>query len=559
MRVQAVGEVVAVRMFGSLELRAGGARLGVRDLGGIKPRQLLEVLLLERGRMVPKDRIADLLWGERLPKKVATTIENYVSVLRRELDKALGFTLIVTEPGGYRLLRERLDTDVDRFDALLGKAASAAATIERRRALEAAVQLVDAELLADEPYAAWVLPQREHERARLLQALIDLAECCLEHGDPRAALDASRRGLDVEPSSERSYRAKMQAHLALGNRDDALRSYERCRTALSEHLGVSPTAQTAELHAAILRDDLQPAARLVRLGAGLPIGYADSRGARVAYQVVGEAPIDLVFSPSSVTNLGATWDDPMYAAFLRRLASMGRLILFDKRGTGLSDPAIDFPTVRERSEDLLAVLDAAGSRRAVLFGVCAGGALCAQFAADHRDRAAGLILHNSMARMLCDVDYPWGWTEENYQLFLAAFEQAWLGDGDGQVRRNPSLAENPRYRDWFARYVRLSANPWMARRLAELNAQLDVRDVLGAIDTPCLVICRTEDAWLDPANSAYLVEHIPGARLLELPGVDHDPWVGDTEDVLEATATFIEEVSQRSEPDDGAVTATEGA
>jgi pimeloyl-ACP methyl ester carboxylesterase len=129
---------------------------------------------------------------------------------------------------------------------------------------------------------------------------------------------------------------------------------------------------------------------------------------RIAYQVVGDGPVDLTFSPSHVTNLAATWDDSTYAAFLRRLASMGRLILFDKRGTGLSDPALDFPSPRERSEDLANVLDAVGSPGAVLFGVCGGGALCAHLAADHPERAAGLILFNSAARTLRSDDYPWG-------------------------------------------------------------------------------------------------------------------------------------------------------
>jgi pimeloyl-ACP methyl ester carboxylesterase len=185
------------------------------------------------------------------------------------------------------------------------------------------------------------------------------------------------------------------------------------------------------------------------------------------------------------------------------------------------------------------VLDAAGSERAALFGVCGGGALCAQFAADHPDRTAGLILHNSMARMLGDETYPCGWTDDRYADLLDSLDEAWLGNGDGLVRRNPGLAANPRYRDWFARYVRLAANPWMARRLAEMNAELDVRDRLVAIRAPTLVIARTEDAWLSPDNSRYLARHIRGAELVELPGDDHDPWVGDSGAVLAVVERFL--------------------
>ena len=521
-------------MFGPLELRVDDSRLGPRDFGGIKPKQLLEMLLLERGRMVPKDRIAELLWGAALPQRVAATVETYVAVLRRRLDvrPGLGRRLIATEPGGYRLIAEQLAVDLDRYESLLRRAVAAAGA-ERRSALEAVVEMGQLELLTDEPYGAWVVPAREHYRECQVQALVELAECCLDEGDHRAAVAAAERAATLEPTRERAYRAAMRAHHALGDRDGALRAYERCRQALVGELGVGPAYETAALHRAILLDE-GPDTRPV-----VPIAYARHGPIRIAYQVVGDGPLDLVFSPSNVSNLAATWDEPTYASFLRGLAGIARLILFDKRGTGLSDPALDFPSTRERSEDLVAVLDDVGSERAVLFGVCGGGALCAQLAADHPERTAGLILHNSMARMLLAEDYPWGWTPEMYERLLGGFEQAWLGNGDGLVRRNPGLAGNPRYRDWFARYVRLGASPWMARRLTEMNAGLDVRAVLERIRAPTLVICRTEDAWLSADNSRYLARQIRGARLVELGGVDHDPWVGDAAEVLAVVERFL--------------------
>jgi DNA-binding SARP family transcriptional activator/pimeloyl-ACP methyl ester carboxylesterase len=534
---------LTVRMLGPLELRLGRARIGPRDLGGVKPKQLLEALLLERGRRVDKDRIADLLWGESLPQRVSATIETYISVLRRRLDfgLALGRRLIVTEHGGYRLAAEELEVDVDRYESLLRRAAQAEG-IGRRSSLEAAIELGDLDLLADEPYLDWIAPTREHYRERQLQALVELAECCLELDDHHAAAEAAERALAREPTRERAARAAMRAYHAAGERDEALRVFERCRRALADAIGVAPTAETDEVRLAILRDTHEGAR------SPIPIAYARNGEVRIAYQTVGDGPLDLVFSPSGVSNLGATWDEPTYAAFLRRLAWMARLILFDKRGTGLSDPALDFPTTRERSEDLVAVLDAAGSERAVLFGVCGGGALCVQLAADHPERVAGLILHNSMARMLCAEDYPCGWKHELYESFLDGFEQAWLGTGDGAVRRNPGLADNPRYRDWFARYVRLAANPWLARRLAEMNAELDVRAALAEVRAPCLVIARTEDAWLSPENSRYLAAHIEGARLVELPGDDHDPWVGDSEQVLRLVEEFFGSLARAPAP-----------
>jgi len=537
---------VVVRMFGALEVQVEGTTLGARDLGGTKPRQLLEILLLERGRIVAKDRIADRLWGADLPQRVAATIESYVSVLRARLGDRGGQAaqLIVTAPGGYRLAGDRLRVDVDRYIRLLQRAATAA-PVERRALLEAATALPADALLADEPYADWVIAEREHYRVMQVQALVELAECCSELTDHPAALTAAARALQLDASCERGHRAAMVAHYLLGDRDGALRAYARGEAALAEDIGVAPSPQTLQLRAAIMAgEDLSEPGQVGMTPVGrpratLPVRYADAGGTRIAYQTIGEGAVDIVFSPSQVSNLGATWDDPTYAAFLRRLTSIGRLILFDKRGTGLSDPVLDSPTVRRRSEDIVAVLDAAGSSRAVLFGVCGGGALCMQFAADHPDRISGLILHNSAARLLTDEDYPWGWTREQHDRFLDAFDQAWLGDGSGQVRRNPGLADDPRYCGWFANYQRLAANPWLARRLAELNGELDVRDVLGSIRAPTLVICRTEDVWLVPGHSRYLAEKIPGARLVELGGVDHDPWVGDVDEVFAVLAPFL--------------------
>jgi DNA-binding SARP family transcriptional activator len=318
-------EVPAVRMFGPLEVMLAHRTVGAREFGGIKPRQLLEVLLLERGRPVPKDRLADWVWGERQPVSAAATIETYVSQLRR----IVGRQVIRTEAGGYRVPAAAVFTDLDEFDALVRRAAAASG--EHRRAhLQAALDLAAGELLADEPYADWVLGPREHYRARRMQAQLELAECCVELGELDGALAAVGEFLAAEPTSERAHRVAMLAHHRRGDRAAALRQYVRCRAELSDALGVAPSPQTAELHLAILRGGAAEGPPVA------PVRYAESHGARIAYQVVGDGPVDLVFVPSFVTNLGATWDDPRYARFLRGLASMARLVLFDKRGTGLS-------------------------------------------------------------------------------------------------------------------------------------------------------------------------------------------------------------------------------
>ena len=293
----------------------------------------MEILLLGRGRAVPKDRIAEDLWGEHQPRSAPAAIETYVSLLRR----TVGRQVIGTETGGYRVRADELAVDLDRFDALLQTAASTVGET-RRSALQAALDLGADDLLADEPYAEWAQGPREHHRARRTQAQVDFAECCLHLGELTEAVRAAEDVLSAEPTNERAARAAMSGHHRLGDTDAASRVYLRCRAALADVLGVDPSAHTASVHHAVLAWRCRPGPTR-RTSALRGPGGGTHR-----LQVVGDGPVDLVFVPSFVTNLGATWDDPTYAAFLRRLAGLARLILFDKRGTGLSDPVLDVPT-----------------------------------------------------------------------------------------------------------------------------------------------------------------------------------------------------------------------
>ncbi len=302
------------------------------------------------------------------------------------------------------------------------------------------------------------------------------------------------------------------------------------------------------MHTAILRRE-DPRALLAAQsgpGAELPAAPPGSTGTRyahsgevsLAYQTLGEGQPDIVFVPGFVSHVEAAWEDPTYASFMRRLAIDRRLIIFDKRGTGLSDPVVEWPTLEERVADVIAVMDAAASDRAVLFGVSEGGPMCALAAAQHPGRVAGLVMHASFARLLIAPDYPWAWTPKFFEFYLAAFEESWT-TGAGLEVINPSLAGNQGYIRWFARYLRLSASPGMARRLMRMNAEIDIESLLGEIRVPTLVLQRRDEQWVDIGNSRHLAERIPGARLVELPGADHQPWIGDVEPVHRALDEFI--------------------
>lgn len=266
--------------------------------------------------------------------------------------------------------------------------------------------------------------------------------------------------------------------------------------------------------------------------------YAKSGDISIAYQVLGDGPLDLLFVQGFVSNVDVAWEEPHLAQFLNRLASFSRLILFDKRGTGLSDPTPHAASFNDRMDDIRAVMDAAHSQRAAFLGVSEGGPLSIAFAATYPERTSALVLYGSYARWMQDGDYPWGRTREQYEDFLAGIDRAWA-TGEWWARQNPTAAADERYRTWWARYLRASASPKMASDLVRLNAKIDVRRFLGRLRVPVLVLHRTNEMWFELGNGRFLAEHIDGARLVELPGVDHVPWLGDAESVLKEIERFL--------------------
>ncbi len=277
--------------------------------------------------------------------------------------------------------------------------------------------------------------------------------------------------------------------------------------------------------------------------------YAKSGEYSIAYQIVGDAPLDLVYVPGFVSHVEAVWEDPDYARFLDRLASFSRLIIFDKRGTGLSDrvPVKLLPTLEERMDDVRAVMDAAGSERAALFGVSEGGPMSMLFATTYPERVSALALYGTYAKRVRAADYPWAPTLEEHRDRLDAVERDWGGPVDLEAWA-PSNANDERFKRWWAQYLRLGASPAAARAVLEMTLEIDVRDILPAIRVPTLVMHRTGDRRIDVGGSRYLAERIPNARFVELDGVDHLVWVGDYEAVAEEIGEFLTGTRQAAEP-----------
>jgi len=266
--------------------------------------------------------------------------------------------------------------------------------------------------------------------------------------------------------------------------------------------------------------------------------YAKSGGLSIGYQVFGEGPLDIVLIQGFVSHLEVAWEEPHLAQFLNRLGAFARVIMFDKRGTGVSDPVIEPPSIAERVDDVRAVMDAVGSARAAFVGISEGGPLSIYFACTCPERVSALVVYGSYARWLQAPDYPWGRSAERYAAFLASIDRAWE-TGEWWAQHNPSIVADERYRAWWARYLRMSASPGMAAALVRMNSQIDVRELLTQVNVPTLVLHRTHEQWFDVGNARYLAEHIPGAKLVELEGVDHVPWLGDAQAVLKQIEIFL--------------------
>ncbi len=264
--------------------------------------------------------------------------------------------------------------------------------------------------------------------------------------------------------------------------------------------------------------------------------YAKSGEVNIAYQVTGAGPFDLVLVSGFVSHLDNDWDHPASAHLLNRLGAFARLIRFDKRGTGLSDRSVGLPDLETRMDDVRAVMDAAGSDTAALFGYSEGGPMSMLFAATYPQRVRALVLYGTYAkRTHPDDDYPWCETWEQRQRYADAVEREWGVEAD-MTRMAPGSDESLK-RWWMAR-ARASASPAAARALILMNSLIDIRNVLASIQAKTLVLHRRHDRDSRPEEGRYVAEHIPGARFVELSGETHVPW-WDSDDLVDEIEEFL--------------------
>lgn len=278
--------------------------------------------------------------------------------------------------------------------------------------------------------------------------------------------------------------------------------------------------------------------------------YARSGEVHIAYQVMGEGPMDLVFVPGFVSHVEANWQSPNRDNFFRRLAAFSRLILFDKRGTGLSDRGSHLFTLEQRMDDVRAVMDAAKSERAAIFGISEGGPMSILFAATYPDRTHALVMYGTYAKRTWSDDYPFGWKDEDWHKFFKNVERHW-GTPHG-IDLNiwaPSVAHDEHIRRQIAAYMRAAASPGAVKAVMQMNREIDVRKVLPTVRVPTLIAHRIGDRNISIQQARYMAARMPSARLVELPGDDHMLWFGNNDTLIGEVEEFLTGVRHEPEPD----------
>ncbi len=530
-------------VLGPLEVTAHGQPLLVR---GARTRAVLAMLLMHANQVVAADQLIEELWPGQPADRASASLQVRVSELRKALRSAQEAERLVTRPPGYLIRVAPGELDALRFDRLARDGETALATGDAglaARRLAEALSLWRGPALADMDAAPFARAEAARLEEGRITALESHAEALLACGRHRELIGDLETLTTAYPLRERLWSQRMLALYRAGRQADALRAYRDLRAILVNELGIEPGPALRDLEGRILRQDpaLAPPA-----GRGAPskteappTRYAQSGdGVHIAYQVLGEGELDIVAVPGLISHLDLWWEVPASARFFRRLASLGRLIMFDKRDTGLSDRAGGEDTLEQRIDDVRAVMRACRSDQAVLFGYSEGGPMSILFAATYPERVTALILGAATARSTAAPDYPCGQQTGEAATALEELAAHHWGRGDSIEWYAPSVAGSSRAREAMARWERMAASPSAVLRMIRMIRAIDVRGILSGISVPALIIQRRNDRIHPPCHGRYLAEHLPDARYFEQPG-DHLLWLGDTDAMFAQIQEFL--------------------
>lgn len=502
---------IELTLLGAPAIAVDGRQMLLRERRAL----CLLAYLGEAARPVRREEAATLLWPDADPETGRTRLRRLIY----KINAQAGGTVI---EGDRLALRFPADMEV-RVDSLRFAASVAAHDQAGALALWRGPFLDGIELTDSDAFTEWVFYRREALNGRNIHALERGYDLARRGGDAAAALSLARRLVDVDPLDEAAHRGVIAASLDLGDRRAAQAQFDLLARVLETELGVTPSAETQDL----LSRPPAPPAEPPR------VRYTQVDDVYVAWQTHGAGPVDIVVVPGFVSHLERMWEDARARSWLDQAGRIGRLILLDRRGVGLSDRIGAAPTIEMTARDIGAVMDAAGSRRAILFGASEGGPGCVRFAVDHADRVAALILWGSLPKGSRSADFPHALSHAQYDRWLAGLIAQWGGAAELETFA-PGLVHDRAVGRWWAGLLRAGSSPGALRRVLHALRDVDVRPLLSRITVPTLVAHRRGDRAVRPAAGRFLAENIPGAEFRLLDGDDHWFWAGDQQQGLAA-------------------------
>ena len=531
----------------------GPVELARRDgttasIGSARERALLAALAVKAGLVVDTERLIWAIWGDDVPAGARHALHVHMSALRRALGHSP--SPLESRPSGYvlRLTPGQLDSDIFEDATAQGRAelVSGRPTVAAEL-LTVALRLWRGPALADVPWERFASAEVTRLEEARRTAEEDRVDAELASGRPDVAAELCPAMIDEEPFRERRWCQSMLSLYRCGRQAEALETYTRARSLFRDALGVDPGAGMRDLQAQILAHDPSLTAPLpdrAQTPSHRPVTrFARAGDNAIAYQVLGDGPPDLVFIPGFTGHLEVRWEDPSLSRLYRRLAEHARLILLDKRGTGMSDRTGGFPPLPDHVDDVLAVMDSVGSDRAVLFGVLDGGSIALHAAVARPDRVVGVVTYATIPA-LAAPDYAHAPTPEKIST-LSTIVGDMLDVEQVLPLWAPSRVHDRAFAEWFTRYIRMGAGVGGAADIVRRWLESDIRDALPQVNVPTLVLHRGDDRAIDVANARYLADNMPNAELVVLPGEDTVLWAGDVDAVAAAIEAWLATVGAR--------------
>ncbi len=502
----------------------------------------LLVYLSELSRKVSRTQLADTLWPDAAPDTARARLRR----LCHEVNAVLGVDLLVGDADALWLdeMAHGAVSDVARVRQIAQLLLATPEDARSGESLEGLLasdshQVLDGFELDSDVFHAWLDMRRSEQERLVARALSRAAEHLCASGQPALAAEAAARLINIDALADQGHAVLLTARSQLGDAAGVEAAYFACAEALRSELGIRPSANIEAAYAdARAQLTVSPGQRTSRPSLSPPIRFADTVDGSVAYLELGSGDTTLVILFGLWSHLEVAWEEPRIRAVLDRLARSFRVVLVDRRGTGLSDRVDQQQSTRAGVEDIDAVRRALGAEQLWLLGNSVGGAIAVEYASVFPTCVKGLILYGSGARGTWSPDYPWALTEQQQKKWLSQLQSAW-GGATSLAQFAPSMVDDQVTRDWWARMLRQSASKNGIPLLLRALGGMDVCERLPALRVPTLVLQRQGDLIVREGAARYLAQHIPGARLVLLEGVDHPLWYGDTGAVLDEIERFM--------------------